>query len=281
MTVYSLHLPLHLPLQMLPRIGLRALVACALLVVAACRESAAPPAADTTQPFIIIDPTAPSHPTYHLTHGLVGTWDVTTVLDQFSFETGVILGDPECTNTFYCTHHRPANGATLAGALVIGDSVAQGSVPGTPPLSWLEYPVVRGTFTGRFCDTVDYQTLTGCTHLGETTTLDYPSGYFRGYPSGPSPADTSYGGVVRGPNPAGRNISFVIVSIDGTDAFSGRVYWEMTTGRSPPSYSGRFIAHRRRHDERDCMIDVSECQVALFARDACGAAGSGCRPRAR
>jgi hypothetical protein len=169
-------------------------------------------------------------------HPLSGTYDVTSTLQTFSFETPA-PSPPDCPDfTLYCTHVRAANGASLGGVLVIGDSTASlGALT--------DFRDVHATFTGRFCDVIDYQTLTGCARLGEPATLDYPVGTLV---VGPDFAtDTLLTLTVRAAESLGRNVMLTGVRLRG-DSLTGAIAWRLTTGRSPPTYRGTFVARRRK-----------------------------------
>ena|SRR5215216_1650808 len=192
-------------------------LAVALAMGAGCGDDAQP---TTTTP---IPTTA---------HPLVGTYDVTTVLTSFSFETGS-PSPPDCTSSGpYCTHIRPNTaGATLDGTLVVEDTVVSNSAG--------RFLILNGTFTGRFCDSIDTRTLTGCTRVGPPTVISYPLGGID------LTGDTLKHGSVRATSSsAPPHIEFWDV-VYGKDSLSGRLDWAMTINRSPPTYRGTFVARRR------------------------------------
>jgi len=170
---------------------------------------------------------------------LVGTFDVTTTLDTFTFETAA-PSPPDCPgSTLYCTHSRPANGATLSGSVSVANVTNVNSANGPT----LESTNVHGEFTGRFCATIDYQNLTGCMTLGGQQTLEYPSGVLR---SSGVLTDISIlldGPIVHTTDP--RRVWLTEATFAG-DSIAGRVYWALSTGRSPPAYRGTFVARRHR-----------------------------------
>jgi hypothetical protein len=168
-------------------------------------------------------------------HPLSGTYDVETTLTTFSFETAA-PSPPDCTSfTLYCTHVRPATGVPLSGVLVVGDS--------TVPIDRLtDFRDVHGTFTGRFCDTIDYQTLTGCAHLGESTTIDYPLGTF--VVASTYATDTTLVLTLRTRESLGPNVMLSGMRFRG-DSLTGAITWRMTVNRSPPTFYGTFVARRR------------------------------------
>jgi hypothetical protein len=169
-------------------------------------------------------------------HPRSGTDDVPTRLQTFSFETPA-PSPPDCPDfTLYCTHVRPANGATLSGVLVIGDSTA--------PIGTLtDFRDVHATLTGRFCGEIDYQALTGCTRLAEPATLDYPVGTFVVAPD--FATDTMLTLTVRAAESLGRNVMLTGVRFRG-DSLAGAIAWRMTVNRSPPTFRGTFVARRRK-----------------------------------
>jgi hypothetical protein len=170
-------------------------------------------------------------------HPLSGTYDVTTTLTAFTFETAA-PSPPDCPDyTLYCTHRRGAGDGRLTGVLVIGDSAVPLSANVT------ELRGVRGTFTGRFCDVVDRAGLTGCARTGESAMLDYPVGVL--VVAAPFDGGQPFTISLRGPESLGPNIHLVDVRLRG-DSLVGDVRWAMTQNRSPPTYWGTFVARRRR-----------------------------------
>jgi hypothetical protein len=130
-----------------------ALLSAAVLVVAlACSDA-------TTRP--------------RLQSPLVGTWELTTHFDTFSFETGA-PSPPDCpvappgTSQFpYCTHYRTTTaGASLGGLLELKDTTSTSDM-----LSNTVY--AAGTLQMSFCDSIDYQGLTGCAHVSDRAAIKY------------------------------------------------------------------------------------------------------------
>jgi hypothetical protein len=171
---------------------------------------------------------------------LVGVWDVTTTFQTFTFETGA-PSPPDCPGyTMYCTHSRTTtDGAYLAGVLEVRDT----STDGDPAHRTV---VASGPFDVSFCDVVDFDGLTGCTHVSARAVIDY-SGAISGV------ADTSMhqsltldvgepGGDVFGLN---RQLRSYDATFAG-DSMYGSIYWGSGGGRSPPTYHGTFVAHRRK-----------------------------------
>jgi len=155
----------------------------------------------------------------------VTTYDVTTTLDAFSFETGA-PSPPDCPNaTLYCTHVRAFSGAELFGTLILTDTASSASEL-----------VPTGAFGGKFCDSIDYAGLTGCLHVAAIPLTPYEGGLWMR----PQPID--FAGTVGGL--AGRVIFFSGKS--SGDSLYGTVRWMEKEGRSPPSHLGRFVAHRRK-----------------------------------
>jgi hypothetical protein len=154
------------------------------------------------------------------------TYDVTTTLDGFSFETGA-PSPPDCPNaTLYCTHYRAFSGAELFGTLILTDTASSASEL-----------VPTGTFGGKFCDSIDYAGLTGCLHVAAIPLTPYEGGLW------PRPQTIDFTGTV-----GGRDFSRVIffVGKSSGDSLYGTVRWMEKEGRSPPSHLGRFVAHRRK-----------------------------------
>jgi hypothetical protein len=120
--------------------------------------------------------------------------------------------------------------------LVIGDSAVALSTNVT------ELRGVRGTFTGRFCDVVDYAGLTGCARAGESATLEYPVGVL--VLAAPFDGGQPFTISLRGPGSLDRNLQLIDVRLRG-DSLVGEVRWAMTQARSPPAYWGTFVARRR------------------------------------
>jgi hypothetical protein len=158
---------------------------------------------------------------------LEGDYDVTTVLDTFSFETAA-PSPPDCPAfTLYCTHVRAFSGATLSGVLhITDDGRGSDSLKGS------------GTFSGFMCASVDYAGLTGCTSVKSRTD------YYASSHSTVAPGSLSLeleAGELSDYKPL---LSF-LGNFAG-DSIAGRVYWRAAAGRSPPTHWGRFIARRRR-----------------------------------
>ncbi len=159
----------------------------------------------------------------------VGTYGLTTTLETFTFETSA-PSPPDCPNPItYCTHSRPANGATLSGTLTI-HSVTPASSPSGQSSD------IHGEFSGRFCDTIDYPT--GCSSLAAVA-LSYTSGLLVG-----TGGDVEVY-LVGGTQLDSHHLNLTKATFDG-DKIAGSVYWSLHTGRSPPAYWGTFIARRRR-----------------------------------
>jgi hypothetical protein len=185
-----------------------ALVVVALAVLPACRS---------TEPL----PVPP----------LAGTYEFTTVLDTFSFETPA-PSPPDCpAATLYCTHFRADTNGRLSGTLTVGDQI---TITGGDTT----YTLVAATIAGRFCDAIDRVTLTGCTHVRDVATMSYSRGEIEGRPltSGERYAR------IQGPDNQGLSIAARF----SPDSIVGRVYWTEFVTRSPPAYRGSFKAYRLR-----------------------------------
>lgn len=152
------------------------------------------------------------------------TYDVTTTLDSFSFETAA-PSPPDCPNfTMYCTHFRAFSGAELSGTLVFDPSAAT-SIDLAP----------TGTFEGKFCDAIDYKDLTGCTHVA----VQPPTAYGVGFWPPMSPGSPFNGKV-------GSSAAVTFSGMNAGDSVYGRVSWIQNAGRSPPTHRGTFVARRRK-----------------------------------
>jgi hypothetical protein len=199
-------------MRCLPRPGLT-LTLLALAGLGACRET--------------VGPTRAVHP-------VAGTYDVTAVLDRYAFETGGPI-PPSCMVP-YCTHYRyAADGAlmgSLIGSVVVADTVDQRSFE-------LRFPLVSGTFSGRFCAAHD---MSGCLRLGDSVTTFFPRGTLL---LKLGAADTSGSAMVQGPEMLSPVIYFFVTRFAG-DSMYGRLSWSLTVNRMPPTYSGAFVARRRR-----------------------------------
>ena len=162
-----------------------------------------------------------------------GTFDLTTVLDSFSFETGGPPPQPDCPNntTQYCTHFRAYSGATLTGTLVL--------VPEANPGATFERFLTVGSFGGTFCDAIDTQTLTGCTHASAVATTTYSDGSLS---KNTLDAVSDFAGTVGG---AGLGPNVRLIGMMSRDSLYGRVQWSQFVARSPPTHIGRFVARRR------------------------------------
>lgn len=182
-----------------------------IVVAAACSDSAAP------QPKNPVD----------------GVWDVTTVLDTFTFETSP-ASYPDCDQyAQYCTHRMEADGAILSGTLTIRDDV--------PDDDALESAELSGSFVGRFCDDIAFVGATGCLQLPPST-IEYPIAVVYGPSSDASGA--IFSAWLSADGMLSPKIGLTNVEFDG-DSLHGDITWSLTEGRSPPTYRGTFVAHRR------------------------------------
>jgi hypothetical protein len=151
------------------------------------------------------------------------TYDVTTTLDSFSFETS----GPGCLS-LYCFHFRAFAGAELTGTLTLPDSALRP-----------DDPLATGTFGGTFCDSIDYVDLTGCLRVATIRVMA-----FEGYVSPRMPDDPTFSlfMVSRDSTP---EITFSVLRAEG-DSLVGRVSWTLRPWRFPPTHYGRFVARRRK-----------------------------------
>ena len=157
------------------------------------------------------------------------TYDVTTTLDSFSFETGA-PSPPDCPNsTLYCTHRRAFSGAELFGTLILIDSASNPNEV-----------VPTGTFGGKFCDSIDYAGLTGCLHVGAIPLTVYEGGL---WPRRALDTTSLFFGQVGG---RGSTRAIYFVGKSSGDSLYGTLRWVQMVYRSPPTHYGRFVARRRR-----------------------------------
>ena len=170
---------------------------------------------------------------------LVGTWELTTVLDTFSFETPA-PSLPDCPyHTEYCTHYRTNTaGAGIAGMLEVSEQT-----PGADPAADL---LVEGDLMASFCDVIDYQGLTGCTHVSDSKSVHY-TGSISGFTTDSTMGTLHF--VIGEPDPTGfglgQQLRSYAVTVD-SDSMYGNIYWGSGGGRSPPTYRGTFVAHRQK-----------------------------------
>jgi hypothetical protein len=161
---------------------------------------------------------------------LAGTWDVTTVIDLFTFETGA-PSPPDCPSLAQsCAHFRPDTLGRLSFTMNIADVDAADG-----PIS---YPVISSTVTGMFCDS--YSLVPGCTHVNPVGPVVYPTGDVIG-PFGRQVAADSVSGRLHGPVDE-------IIHFEGRvagDSIVGRLYWAERAARWPPAHFGNFVARRR------------------------------------
>jgi hypothetical protein len=176
---------------------------------------------------------------------LVGTWELTTHFDTFSFETGGPIA-PDCpwtpgTSPYpYCTHYRTTTaGAYLAGLVEVTDSSSTADT-----VSKTVYAV--GTLQVSFCDSIDYQGLTGCLHVSDRSIVQY-----KGLIAGPPDSTTTASLQISIDEPEDgfglqrkmRTYSGLSLETYAGDSIYGPIYWG-GGGRSPPSYRGSFVMRR-------------------------------------
>ncbi len=164
---------------------------------------------------------------------LARTYDLTTVLDTFSFETSPYMV-PGCEGALmYCTLRRPMTEATLGGLLVLsGESGPTGTA--------------TAQTTGRFCEAYDWRVPSGCTTLGPSVDRDYPYGSVSITTWAGNAPDSVVIQLGRA-GPIGQDMPTIYLwgRRVGSDIV-GRIYWSLTINRSPPSHRGTFIARLRR-----------------------------------
>lgn len=167
-------------------------------------------------------------------HPFAGTWDVTTQLDSFVYESG---SSPECPGQLYCGHYRPATGAALVGELIITDTLtASGQASGGGLDAVLR---AHGEFGGIGCIRWTYGA--DCQEMGSRAGR---------YTSGAAVVDATPEGanvwvVVRMPGEYAPSVHLQGAAPVG-DEWRGRVRWELSVARVPPHYRGTFVARRRR-----------------------------------
>jgi hypothetical protein len=178
-------------------------------------------------------------------HPLSGTWQVTTSLDSFSYETPA-PSPPDCPSfTMYCTHSHADTLGRLAIIMTVGISVAPGTQNSIYPLYLTEaeaatiYPVAFGTVTGRFCKVTPEQ---GCTSTTEVGPTPYPSGGAVGPLTLTDPSNSVK--IVLRLGGADRPLVILRGRLAG-DSITGNVWWAAGVTRSPPAHWGTFVARRR------------------------------------
>ena len=163
-------------------------------------------------------------------HPLAGSYEITTKLDSFQFETSY-PSLPDCSyEQGSCTRYRAFTGAELSGVLDLGiDSTAT------------EILRSAGTFHGLKCDSIDYTNLTGCTHVApHEATYVHKFSELRSFAG-----DSSF-------------VAYVVVQTAefnppliwfagkfAGDSIFGDVAWYDYQGRSPPAHTGTFVGRRR------------------------------------
>jgi hypothetical protein len=164
-------------------------------------------------------------------HQLAGTYELTTLLDTFTFETSPYMV-PGCEGALmYCTLYRPMNEARFDGLLVLsGGAGPTGSA--------------TAQTNGRFCEAHDWQIPSGCARLGPATDRDYPYGAVTILTRPGSDADSVE--IVLGRESPGAMPTVRFWGRRSGDDIVGRIYWSLTINRSPPSHRGTFIARRLR-----------------------------------
>jgi hypothetical protein len=181
--------------------------ACAILALLGCRDSTGlkPPA---------------------------GVYDLTTVLDTVSFETGA-PSPPDCPSfTMYCTHYRAFAGGSLGGLISVSDQ--SGVVFNLSGLT------TDGRVSGEFCTAFDLAA--GCTAVGPKTEYTFPTGVFYIDRESAFAPDSVFISLA-GPGGSPAHLYLRGVFVDGD--IVGRIYWSLTTNRSPPAHLGSFVARRR------------------------------------
>jgi hypothetical protein len=173
----------------------------AIVLAASCRESS-------------VEPQRVARP-------MTGTYDFTTVLDTFSYETTV--GAPG-TCTIYCPHVSADSTGKLAGTFTVGDSVAYFYIFGS-----LVYREVSAAITGTFAGTPIQET--------------YPSGLLSGPLLMPDAVDGSKVYVqLEGQTTAAVDLVGTVAG----DSITGTAMWTLHSGSGHgPRYTGHFVARRR------------------------------------
>ena len=159
---------------------------------------------------------------------MAGTYELTTVLDTFTFEIG--HGPITCGRDGYCDRSSADTTGRLTGTFTIVDDMDAANTG---------HPIVNSEIAGRFCDTKEYITYT-CTHASELPVTIYPTGDITG-PVVWSAVPGDVNALIQGP--ASQRI-YLAGRFDG-DSIVGKVYWQLYMERSPPRYSGTFVAKRR------------------------------------
>ena len=160
---------------------------------------------------------------------MAGTYELTTVLDTLRLEIG--YGPTTCGSDRYCTRSNADTTGRLSGTFTLGE-VADSSIG--------SYPVLNAVIVGHFCDSIDHVNHV-CTHASDVAPTTYPTGVIIG-PVVTSQVPGNVQGNIRGP-------ASQTISLGGTfqgDSIAGSLSWWLTTTRNPTTYTGRFVARRRR-----------------------------------
>jgi len=168
---------------------------------------------------------------------LVGRWMLETHSDTFVFVTGPSSVDGYCSGP-YCAHHRTTvAGAYLGGVLEVQDSLGlKGNVATSVQAA--------GTLTQAFCDSVDYNHYTGCTHVGAPVTASYIGEISeRSDSSTVKSLDIAIKETIPGTT-AGR-VLYIPGATYAGDSIYGRFGWWGEPGHGP-GYMGTFVMRRLR-----------------------------------
>ena len=162
-------------------------------------------------------------------------FDVTTVLDTFSTEIGSGAAgylSPECPNDGYCTVHRANSDGRLSGVLYVS---------GRPkgPISY----DASGSFSGLFCSATDWHVPSACVAVSPVA-IEYSSGTAQLVTPDVQGRDSIAISLTNVGTTAPPHLN-LLGRFDG-DSIVGRVYWSLSTARSPNSYNGSFVARPRR-----------------------------------
>ena len=162
-----------------------------------------------------------------------GVYDLTTVLDSVSFETSA-PSPPDCPSvgSMYCTHHRAFNGGSLGGVISVSDQ--------TGTAVYASGRLTDAQVSGQFC--TSFSLTAGCDAVGPMTDYTFSTGaYYTKTATAAAPDSVFISLYGPGGSPARMELRGVYVNGD----IVGRIYWSLTTYRSPPAHLGSFVLHRR------------------------------------
>ena len=160
---------------------------------------------------------------------LEGTYDVTATLEQFRYKIPGSSPGVDCApSSSYCAATEGAKGAVLSVTMFVGHPSDDESEVGET------FFLISGTSSGQFCAAVEKTT--GCTGLTPSA-LAFPASLM-----------TATDHVVFAKleiGSTGPAISMSSGPMQG-DSLAGTISWFQPLGGDPASYSGHFVARKRR-----------------------------------